>query len=177
MLILYYIKKNMTFGIITQYLLTIAYAIYSIILLCIGKSSSTEMFFQILIALSSNCCSIACTLSFLKKEDEDPTFQSKRTIIIVVSLAMHLVLTMLLPDILSVATNERCRILILLMLSCVVMYMLLHILYTMQSSVEGKNAMVAEMTFQQKDIVEKANNLSDETVDDYKFNFNEISST
>ncbi len=91
-------KENNCFPIIvSQFVLTISTVIvYSSV--CIiapnGVYSFVMLFSQVFLALSSNVCSISCTLSYLSTNDEGSFFQAKRSILLVISLVIFIVLSL-----------------------------------------------------------------------------------
>lgn len=137
-------KESITAIILIQYLLTIASVIVSLILWYIRSEEDTfaRYALQILVALSSNCCGVACTLSYIKREDENKTFQPKRTIIIVLSLVINLILTIILSSDLVMLTDDQLYRL-LVPLGAITM-ILVAWLVSLQCNVEGKNADISK---------------------------------
>lgn len=132
--------KEVTSRIIIQYILSIAALIvctFIMILTYRGYISIFEMLFSFMIVLSSNCCSIACTIEVLKKDDEDYAFQNNRTIIIVLSLALYLMLTFVnsffLPNI------QIPKMIIVFLIATPILGYIVFFLIKMQTSVELAN--------------------------------------
>lgn len=160
--------------ILTQYLLTIASAIVSLMIWRIrdGESTLTSCALQILLTLSSNCCSVACTLSFLSREDEDKAFQPKRTIIIVISLVVNLILSLLLSSgLIVLSENQQSRLLI--WLGSLTVFLVVW-LTSIQRKVEGKNANRAnQLSPLMKKTVDESKKLKTPSIDGEEMNFEE----
>ncbi len=136
-------KKHVNTGfiavIITQYLLTLASAFVAIVFRIVDTNAEADIKLatQILIALSSNCCSVACTLSFINRNDEYDSFQPSRTIIIVLSLVINIILTLIFQyGLLQIPIKKETN---LLMLMGVITCLLTIRLIGLQKKVESTN--------------------------------------
>lgn len=125
--------------IFTQYLLSITAIVLSVVFVFINWDCTTALrsVVQAIVSISSNCCSIACTLNYINKHSEEKNFQSKRTGIIVMSLVVNISMTILFQSqMIHLSIDQALRIVVLMGLLTIA---LVYYLIRMQVKVELDN--------------------------------------
>lgn len=149
---------------IVQYILSIVSLFVSLII-CFIKTDCffqmNEFIYQSLIAISSNICSIACTLSFLTKNDEEDGFQSQRTIIIVFSLVINILLIFITSfDIPLGWNNHPCLIVLLITIVSILLIMMIKIQVKVHEINKERIKIADELTNEQKKFTVEAKSIN-----------------
>ena len=161
--------------ILTQYVLSIASLLISIIFLIMDSSllGLARCVTQVLVTLSSNCCSVACTLTFLDRNSEKHSFQSSRTIIIVISLVSNIILSILFQSGIMDHRNFKLSqfFITLAFLGCVIIASVSWLI-KLQIDVERTNASIMyTLSNDQMKTIESAHELGVTKIDDINFDF------